>query len=286
MIDAASVEAIQRGEYRLVLGEIHPFNTLLQSALISQCPEAHTVFEWLARDCPVPRVLWCAQKQVAPQRVQYHVTPADLAYVSSRDTWAPADVRALRVSDLVVDEEDGALLVQTRDGRLRVPCIEFIGYLMLMKASHLFGVVAPEPHRPRITIDEVVVSREAWTVAAPELHFATATDEADRYLQCRRWADTLGLPQYVFVKMPAERKPTYVDLFSPLFIDLWARSVRTLQQTEPSATITITEMLPTPSGAWVVDAAGNRYTSELRLVAVDPAVVKALGVSRSRPPRS
>jgi hypothetical protein len=77
----------------------------------------------------------------------------------------------------------------------------------------------------------------------------------------------------VFVKMPTERKPTYVDLSSPIYVDLFARFVRNLQRVDPSASISITEMLPCPSGAWLPDAAGRRYTSELRIVAVDPSVV-------------
>jgi hypothetical protein len=33
--------------------------------------------------------------------------------------------------------------------------------------------------------------------------------------------------------------------------------------------IRFTEMLPTPDEAWLSDADGNRYVSELRLVALD-----------------
>src|SRR5207237_6481984 len=77
MIDAASVDAIARGEYRLVLGEAHPFNTLTQSALMSQCADRATLIEWLDRDCPGPRVMWTSPKKVTPQRVQYFARPGD-----------------------------------------------------------------------------------------------------------------------------------------------------------------------------------------------------------------
>ena len=33
--------------------------------------------------------------------------------------------------------------------------------------------------------------------------------------------------------------------------------------------VRFTEMLPGPDGCWLQDAAGHRYTSELRVVAVD-----------------
>jgi hypothetical protein len=37
----------------------------------------------------------------------------------------------------------------------------------------------------------------------------------------------------------------------------------------PDATVDLTEMLPDPTQAWLPDASGQRYTSELRIVAVD-----------------
>jgi hypothetical protein len=39
----------------------------------------------------------------------------------------------------------------------------------------------------------------------------------------------------------------------------------------PATRITISELLPGPDQAWLPDADGNRYFSELRLTAVDPA---------------
>ena len=38
----------------------------------------------------------------------------------------------------------------------------------------------------------------------------------------------------------------------------------------PRTVLTVTEMLPNPGEWWLTDAEGNRYSSELRLVAVDP----------------
>ena len=71
--------------------------------------------------------------------------------------------------------------------------------------------------------------------------------------------------------MSTERKPTYVDLSSPLFVELFARFVRVAQREHPSALVTISEMLPAPDGAWLPDAAGEPHTCELRFVAVEPA---------------
>ncbi|MBO4210621.1 hypothetical protein, partial [Micromonospora echinofusca] len=47
------------------------------------------------------------------------------------------------------------------------------------------------------------------------------------------------------------------------------KAVRRLARQDPSGRLTVTEMLPTPEQAWLTDDEGNRYTSELRFVAVD-----------------
>ncbi len=66
-------------------------------------------------------------------------------------------------------------------------------------------------------------------------------------------------------------KPYYVDVDSPIYAEIFAKAVR---QSEASAskgeTITITEMLPDLEHLWLPDANGERYTSELRIVAVEP----------------
>ena len=51
-----------------------------------------------------------------------------------------------------------------------------------------------------------------------------------------------------------------------------ARNVRRAQRhSGDSAPVTVTEMLPSPDQLWLTDAEGRRYTSELRVCAVDRA---------------
>ena len=74
----------------------------------------------------------------------------------------------------------------------------------------------------------------------------------------------------MFLRFTGERKPIYADLTSLASIDLISRSVRRARHhAGAEATVTVVEMLPAPDQAWLVDAGGQRYTSELRLVAVD-----------------
>jgi hypothetical protein len=123
---------------------------------------------------------------------------------------------------------------------------------------------------PRVTLDDLVLSRETWRFAATEAAFASTTDESTRYLQARAWAADLGLPRHVFCRFTGERKPIYADLTSLASIDLISRSLRRARRSAGAdATVTVTEMLPAPDQTWLTDVHGQRYTAELRMVAVD-----------------
>jgi hypothetical protein len=123
---------------------------------------------------------------------------------------------------------------------------------------------------PRVTIDDLVVSRETWRLPATEPAFAGTTDESARYLQARGWAAGHGLPRHVFCRFTGERKPIYADLTSLASIDLVARALRRARRhAGADAMVTVGEMLPAPDQTWLTDAQGQHYTSELRVVAVD-----------------
>jgi len=62
-----------------------------------------------------------------------------------------------------------------------------------------------------------------------------------------------------------DSKPFLLDLDSLASVDLLARAVRRAA----GGQVTVTEMLPEPDRLWLTDAAGDRYTAELRMVAVD-----------------
>jgi hypothetical protein len=100
--------------------------------------------------------------------------------------------------------------------------------------------------------------------------FARQKHPADRFLAVQKWARACGLPRFNFFKAPLEKKPVYLDLHSPVLVEIFCRMVRrTLDANLSDATVDITEMFPTAEHIWLADAANQRYTSELRIVAVD-----------------
>jgi hypothetical protein len=102
-----------------------------------------------------------------------------------------------------------------------------------------------------------------------ELEFAQASTAEERFAAARRWAGGRELPRFLFTKTPGEGKPFYVDMESPVLVEGLCKGIRRSAQEAQEATINFSELLPGHNRLWLPDAQGNRYTCELRMVAVD-----------------
>jgi hypothetical protein len=160
------------------------------------------------------------------------------------------------------------LVVQVAPSGPDLDFFEVIGDEMVGVVSDAFQPVAPAGHRPRVTIDKLVLAREQWVFAVADSAWAFVKDEAERYCQARRWRREHGLPERVFYRVPAELKPTAADFRSLVLVNLFAKHVR---QTRAAGhpEYTVTEMLPDLDQLWLTDHHGQRYSSELRFVAYD-----------------
>ena len=108
---------------------------------------------------------------------------------------------------------------------------------------------------PRVLIDKLVIHRETWRFPTGELDFAAEKDEASRFLATRRWMKSQGLPQKAFVKSSLEVKPFYVDLESPVLVEILCRAIRRMNSSSNgSEELIVSEMLPGPQQLWLRDA--------------------------------
>jgi hypothetical protein len=134
---------------------------------------------------------------------------------------------------------------------------------MMVAAVHAydpFPATGAGGHGPRITIGRTVWQRETWHI--PPAHGPASPEGA------ASWARGHGLPRWVFVLSPGEIKPIYVDFDSPVLTRILCRQFRRAGADVPGRPARFTEMLPAPEDCWLADKDGQRYTSELRLVAV------------------
>lgn len=275
MLSATSLEAVLRGEYHWVLGELHlSRNTLDSIALAASHPCFPDLLHSTAADFPEARVVPVQSRHTAPVKRGYPALtqPEDWRLIFSADSGGIQAGQPLPIGQLILDEQADKLVVYTRDGRAHFDLLEIFDGILSLQVCDLFKIFAPAGHMPRVTIDRLVICRETWRFTAAELSWAFSSEPLDCFIGIRRWARAWHMPRYLFVRMPTELKPYYVDLDSPIYTEMFASSIRQTQaagaNNEP---IVITEMLPDPEHAWLPDANGHRYTSELRIIAVDQA---------------
>ncbi|GLX00438.1 thioesterase domain-containing protein [Microtetraspora sp. NBRC 16547] len=274
-ICADSVEALERGDYLVVLGELHAAWPTFDCAVFTRThPDPEALRTALAADVGRHRIrpLYPIDWPRLTGRMAHSLDgPTDRQLGWTAAPGVDPD-RLLPAAAVLVTEVDGELVAQDPGGR-RWPLIEMFSELVSMHAVDGFKLTAAAPHghTPRIVIDRMVVARRTWRTTTGATGLADASGERAAYLAVRRWRRELGLPERVFVKLSTEIKPSYVDLTSPLYASLFCAMVRKAHLAEgPDVRLVVTEMLPTPDQAWLSDAEGRRYFTELRMHAVDP----------------
>lgn len=275
MIQAASQEAIRRGDYRWVMGELHlAMNALRAACLVSQHPspaDAVEAYECDLQERGVTPVVPRDWPEISSRTFYAFIPPRDHRLLLTADACGVPPELALPIGALVVEKGAHGLVVRSRDGKSEFDIVEFFGEPMSQVVVDSFKMMPTAPHTPRMAIDRLVIWRETWRCAVAEIPFADEPAEAERFLAARRWRRAHGLPRYVFVKAPTEVKPFFVDFDSPLFVNTFAKVLRRVRDSGTAEPIKVTEMLPPPPEVWLPDGEGQRYTSELRVVAVDVA---------------
>lgn len=272
LIAADSPEAVRRGEFLLVLGELHLAVNSVDSRFFVQ-----------HHDDP-RRLLAAAEADAGGQRI-YAAPPKSSPFVSSR-VWPPVALLSQRYAywtwsgEACSVEPPGpvlaGLMVRRRGDELRVTCgqagaeydlLEVLGEILSTAVVNAFRPFAPAPHTPRITVDRLVISRESWTFPAATTGWAFIRDEAARYAGARAWRARHGLPERVFAVLPVERKPVGVDFTSLALVNILGKEIRRTAEAGAPA-FSVSEMLPDLGQMWLPDRAGRRYACEFRMVAV------------------
>jgi len=266
MIAAASTDRIARGEFLAVLGEVHTgINTLLSHVAYRLHPERAAIDEAYEADMamacisPIQNALGRATNSPMTPR-DHHVE------VGPTRSWRPRDQVHL-AGDLYVERTGDRLHVKSRVRDLDHDVISFMEAYLGVEAAPHFKLLPRVRHLPRVTIDKLVVSRETWNFEPAEFRALVEDSggaEADPVRRVAAWAKRLGLPRYLFGTVPHEPKPFYLDLGSPIYIDIFVRYLT------GATALGLSEMLPAHGELWLSDADGKSYTSELRFAAVDP----------------
>lgn len=262
MIAARDAADVANGKYTAVLGELHcGTNTLFAKFGYRFHPDKEAVKRAWDLDMEHPCI--APVRGTANRASHQPISDADFhVEVSSSRSWKPRE-KVLIAGDLVVEAAGSRLVVADRHGNSAWDLVGFMDdYLANSSATH-FGLRPDAAHLPRVSIDNLVISRERWSYARADFEDLLAAGE-DGILRIARWRIRQGLPRCVFGKVPNEPKPFFVDFGSPLLLEIFVRYLQDAQR------LVLTEVVPGLSDLWLSDAAGERYTAELRVAGVDP----------------
>jgi Lantibiotic dehydratase, N terminus len=276
MTAASSPGDVLRGDFLLVLGELHlAHNTLDGRLFVGQHPDPARLIAAEQADHGARRIVSIPAKDFSG--VTSRTSPPSALMGPGQVYWTAAGIDSLDPPEpatvipaaaMTVTRRGDDLVVHLMSSGAELDFFEVVGDLIGGAAMNGFQPVAPGAHRPRITIDRLVLSREQWVFKVADSGWAFVQDEQERYYRARRWRREQQLPERVFIRVPVEAKPVAADFRSIVLVNLFAKHVR---QTHAAghAEYSVSEMLPDLDQLWLTDHAGRRYSCELRFVAFD-----------------
>jgi Lantibiotic dehydratase, N terminus len=260
-IAAAGVDAVERGDYLVVIGDYHPGTSPLGQGLFAhRHPDRQRFLETWGSDVGTPTIY-----PLPPRSPQVPLTarlmpatnlPGDIVVLPPMpQIRARLGSRVVSVADLLVD---GATITD-REGSFRAPLHSLFWLPMFVATVFSYEPFPKGEHIERITMGRTVYRRESWQISIGDC----PTDPG----AVAGWAREHGMPRRVFVRMPDERKPTYLDVESTVLARIFCRQIKRHADSADQL-VAVSEMLPRPEDCWL-ELDGERYTSELRIAAVD-----------------
>ena len=275
-IAAPSIEAIDRGDYKWILAELHPPVALLHHGFYWGCPDdvgLSTALVSTVFGKPSFHFGIFVADFTATTTVRYLDAMDDFTYFVAPQRSSPK-WRKVSAADaeVYVDEETGDVCLRKADNREYLGSFARAWVIPLGFHPFQFGM---SPHTPRLRCGNVIVQRRTWVVTMDEFPVGNyAGISRDLVLAVERLRAFRDLPRFVYIR-PTEQalrrsgaegrdkdtKPVFIDLESYLFLEIFHRWLMKAGELE------VTEMLPTPEQLWWKESDGRR-TCELRTLVV------------------
>ena len=260
MLAASDVAAVERGDYHVVIGEVHPaVHTVSQPVAQPFCPYTEEIRAEV-QALLAPRTLVVADSPEAYQRshIDWLDVPALTRVVLPKGGVPAAPGLGLRSGRGVVALRDGVLTYCDGEHGFEQDLLTVMPSDMHRVCFALAGELIGQGESRRLILGRMILKRQSWSIDGQGLPDGGEPGEnLDSYLTWRRWGARQGLPRHVFVKSESEPKPIYVDFCNPLALDLLAGLAK---KKEP---MRFSEMRPAPDELWLADSRG-RYCSEFR----------------------
>ncbi|MEV5501216.1 hypothetical protein AB0M50_38060 [Nonomuraea fuscirosea] len=268
MVAAASLEAFEEGVTPLILDRLH--DSVLLTPWATQFHEDGAAC-LAGRDAEIKRALsGCTVLNVISHRSD-GAPPSELPGPVLELGGATADPARRRIGlDELYVHSDGRRAILYAKGT-KEPLLLHNGEhdTALHTALALPRIRLPRlgdlPRVPRLTWDNVVISRRRWQVGRASFEaLGLADDDRGLLVAAARLRQVHDLPAAFYARSGRDREPFYVDTRSPALLEGLARLAAAADR------VTMTEVLPGPDECWLRDG-DQRFAAELRCVYLRPA---------------
>jgi hypothetical protein len=279
-IIAPDSEALAKGDWRLLLAEIHPDFTTWEHCFLAWCPDAKEYARDFFREGGhEPAVVF---GPYPPYYTSAHVT---LGIFPHTNQWTfvgvppPQGAQTLRSAEtmVVVTADDVKLLHQGH----------VVGSLLNTWSTalntHRLELSGGREHSPRLEVGRAIVQRESWTIQPDDqLRQAASSGGYTSFAAFRKFRQEHQLPETVFVRgclpnrlnLHKDVKPMFIDFRNPLLVDVLAKLAARFRR------LMFTEMLPRAEDCWL-EGPGGHYSCEFRTVVMATEASRTSGPDRT-----
>lgn len=252
MLAAQSIQALNHGEFLIVLGETHPgVHTLSQPVAAPFCPFTKEIEQtvnklfgrqrFMLADSPGSYQRSHIDWPLIPNYAQI-ILPDGGGCVSTTQRYPVGRARVLITNArLTVEDIEG----QFQEDLICV-CSTELHHLLFDLAADII----PRYDTRRIIFNRTVYKRQTWQFNS-DAWPNTGNDEYSAFILWQLWQKKHELPRWVFIKCDSEPKPLFIDFENPLSLDVLATALK------KSHLISVSEMLPTPDDLWMNDSRGS-----------------------------
>jgi hypothetical protein len=264
-IVAPDAKSLSKGDWSLLLGEIHPDFTKWQHGMFLWCPDKAgyaTDFDGQGGHDPAVVV-----GSYYPFFTTAHTTLCIFPYDHG---WSfvgvpgPPESKSIRSADALVTVTEDDVLVVYQDRVLG----SLLNTWNTALNTHRIELRGGRNHSPRLRIGRAIVQRETWTLQPDEdLCKAAEAGGYEAFAAFRRFRHQHGLPENIFVRgcLPRlafhkDAKPVFMDFRNPLLAEVFSKLATRFRK------LSIAEMLPRIEDCWLQAPDGNHYSCEFRTV--------------------
>jgi hypothetical protein len=260
-IIASSVENINQGNFKIVIGEVqnfigvwgysyyYPDRARLENevlAMIHELPDSDSLSSIvLTHD----------------SKIKGYEYPGYSIEFRAKSMKARSLV--IPYSDLRVVDKDGELQLESiRQGtthRLYCGVSESLEERIFSCPKLMHTPLLAGKHTPRIEAGNIIYQRETWRFNGEEIVQALQFDEPyELMLNAKKFSQAHMLPDRVFVKVKEETKPVMIDFANFFLVELLYKLASRCE------VVSVSEMLPDECGIWLRDIKGG-HTAEFRM---------------------